>query len=268
MRNPNSCRLILLLTPPLLLLLPVAFLTTILERISKNLFYSQIDRNFRTGAFEIILHGPNSTGSSNLTNIEVTLNSNQAYAVSALGAFEMWELRRVEGTGGHDRMWSCIVFFSNIIMIGASLGTFGYTSSVQGSDKSRQSYEDVGNFDQEHTRETWACQIDKFHPDQDWAGQACGTAKATRFLLIPMAVAALMFFVSLWFVVCARGGLKWDVYEMQPPGPPSPYPVQQWGPQHFQQWGPQPVQQRMLQPIPQLQKAELSFRDPCPPAVI
>jgi hypothetical protein len=186
------------------------------------------------------------------------------------------------------------MFTSNVVMIGASLGVFGYASSVQGSDKSWQSYEDVSKIDQEHTKETWACQIDKFYPDQEWARSACGTAKAMRFLLIPIAVSALLTLVSLWVLVHGRGGLKWafggkgryagfqNVYEMQPPGPPPFYvgqpaphwapqpvqpwpgqpvqqwpgqPVQQWPSQPYQPWGLQPVQQWGPQPLVQVQKS-------------
>jgi hypothetical protein len=220
------------------------------------------------------------------------------YGVSLLSAAGIWQLRRTEGTAGHERMWTWTIFISNIVMIGASLGVFGYITSVQSSDNSWQSYEDVGKEDQEHTRETWACQISQFYPDRDWAGTACGTAKAMRFLLIPMAVAAFSVFVSLWVLVRRRGGLKWvlggkgryaafaNAYEMQPPGPPSPYagppgqqwipqpwpaqpgqqwlgqpmqqqwvpqPYQQWGPQPVQQWGPQPVVQ---QPVSQVPKSD------------
>ncbi|KAF1836493.1 hypothetical protein BDW02DRAFT_461825, partial [Decorospora gaudefroyi] len=297
----------LLLIPPLFLLLPIAAVINILESISKNTLYSHSQRNERSGAFEITLYGPATTGSDNLYNVDISVNIDRgptlailgtcvvAYAVAALGAVGLWELRKVEGTARHERMWTWIVFISNIIMIAASLGAFGYASSAQDSDKSWQRYEDVGKTDQEHTRETWACQIDKLYPNQDWAGSACGTAKGMRFLLVPLAISALFVFVSLWVLVRARGGLKWlfggkgryagfqSVYEMRPPGPPSPYtgppgpqwapqppqqwpgqpvqqwappPYQQWGPQPVQQWGPQPVQQWGPQPSVQVQKAD------------
>jgi len=289
MRNPNGIRILLLLLPPLLFLFGLAALTNILERISKNYFNDGLGRDIRSGASQITLSRP---GSNDTT---VTIDVNNAptitilalcllgYLVSLLSAAGIWQLRRTEGTAGHERMWTLIIFVSNIVMVGASLGVFGYVTSVQSSDSSWKSYEDVGQDDQEHTRETWACQIDKFFPEEDWAGTACGTAKAMRFMVIAMAVAALSVFVSLWVLVRARGGVKWafggkgryaafaSVYEMQPPGPPSPYTEpqgqqwvqqpgqqwmgqptpQQWAPQPYQQWGPQPVQQWGPQPVQQ-----------------
>jgi hypothetical protein len=284
MGNPNGCRVLLLLLPPLLLLFPLAALTNILESISKNAFYDSLDRNVRSGAFQVVLSRPGGTASDDTTvtidiidgPIYVILGLCMlGYLVSLLSAAGIWQLRRTEGTAGHERMWTWIVSLSNVIMLGASLGVFGYVTSVQNSDSSWRSYEDVGRDGQEHTRETWACQISRFYPERDWAGTACGTTKAMRFLLIPMAVAAVLVFGSLWVLVRARGGVKWmfggkgryagfaNVYEMQAPGPPSHYhgpqgqqwiqqpgqqwvgqPMQQqWVPQPYQQWAPQPVQQ-------------------------
>lgn len=278
MRNPNGCRVVLLLIPPLFLLLPIGVLTLILERISSRLLLAQTDRNLRSGAYEITLYGPTSTGSSDFTNTDVTLRINQSptlailgvcmisYIVSGLGAFGIWELRRVEGTATHQRAWSWIIFVSNLVMIGAGVGVLGYASSVQSSEKGWQRYEDVVKDEQKFTRETWACQIDKFYPNQNWAGPACGTAKATRLLLIPMAVASLLAMISLHILVRDRGGLKWlfggkgryagfdSIYEMQPTTPSTPYiaqPVPQWTPQPAQQWAAQPIQQWAPQPTPQ-----------------
>ncbi|KAG9185383.1 hypothetical protein G6011_07927 [Alternaria panax] len=298
MRNPNGCRVVLLLLPPLLLL-GIAALTNILESISKDNFEDCLDRDIRSGARQIVLSRPGGTA-SNDTTVTVDINNGPTYVilgliilgygVSLLSAAGTWQLRRTEGTAAHERKWTWVVFVANIVMVGASLGVFGYVTSVQGSDESWQNYEDVGREDQEHTRETWACQISQFYPDRDWAGTACRTAKAMRFLLIPMAVAALSVFISLWLLVRARGGAEWmfggkgryagfaNVYEMRPPGPPSPYngppgqqwvqqpwpaqpgqqwvgqPVQQqWAPQAYQQWGPQVVVQ---QPVSQAPKPD------------
>lgn len=293
MGNPNGLRAVLLLTPPLLLLFPVAVLVFVLERISSSLLLEQTDRNWRSGGLEITLEGPTSTGSNDTTNIDVTLRINQvptraiigicilAYFVSALGTCGIWEMKKVQGTGGHQRVWGWVLLVSNVIMAGASIGVFAYATSVQSNEKGWQGYEDVAKVDQEFTRETWSCQIDNFYPEQDWAGSACGTAKATRFLLIPMAVSALLALVSLWVLVRARGGLKWlsggkgryagfeNVYEMQPTGAPASYatqPMPQWGPQPTnqwvsqpgQQWAAQPVQQWPMQPVSQQQKANVT----------
>lgn len=299
---PNGCRVLLLLLPSLLLLFPIVALTNILERISKSAFYDNLQRNGRSGAFQVVLSHPGGSASSD-TTVAITINDGPVYAilglcmlgymVSLLGGAGIWQLKRTEGTAGHERMWIWIVSICNVVMVGASLGVFGYSSSVQNSDKSWQSYDDVTQDDREHTRETWACQISKFYPDRSWAATACGTAKAMRYLLIPMVVAALLVFVSLWVLVRARGGLKWmfggkgryagfaNAYEMQPPGPLSPYtgppgqqwvqqpwpmqpgqqwvgqPVQQhWGPQPVQQWGPQPVHYWGPQPVSQVPKSD------------
>jgi hypothetical protein len=282
MRN-QTCRLFLLLIPPLFLLFPFAALVTILERISKNALFSHLQRDMRNGAFEITLQGHTTT-----QDVTLDINSGPTYTIlgtcvigyfiAALGTAGIWQLRRVEGTAGNDRMWTWIVFLSNTTMIAAALGSFGYASSVQASDKGWRSVEDVGKDGGEHTQETWACQIQQLDPNQHWAGTACGTAKAMRFCLLALAVAALLVFVSLWVLVRARGGLKWvfggkgryagfqNVYEMQPSPyvglPPMggqsvqsgpqwvPQPGQQYMPQPYQQWGPPPVQQ-WEQPVQQ-----------------
>jgi hypothetical protein len=166
------------------------------------------------------------------------------------------------------------MLISNVVMVGASAGVLGCASSVQSSERSWPKYEDVGKDEQRFTRETWACQIDKFYPDESWAKAACGTAKATRFLLIPMAVSSAIVLVSLWVLVRDRGGLKWlgggkgryggfkSVYELQPTASSAPYafqaapqgtpqPFQQWPQQPHHQWAPQPYQQWPQQPYQQ-----------------
>ena len=278
MRNLNGYRVLLLMTPVIFLLFPVAALINILERISNSLLRAQTARNYRTGDFEITVHGPTATGSENMTDMDITLKFNQtptqsilgvcilAYFVSALGVGGIWELRRTEGTAGHQRVWGWTVLLSNIIMIGAGAGVLGYASSVQSNTKGWQSYEDVGKMDQEYTRETWSCQINKFYPDEGWAGAACGTARATRLLLIPLIISSALVLVSLWILVRDRGGAKWlaggqgryagfeSVYELRPTGPTAPYPAQtgpQWAPYSVQQWPQQPVQQWPHQPAQQ-----------------
>lgn len=282
MRSPNGCRVVLLLIPPLFLLLPIAVLTFVLERVSSSILLAQTLRNWRYGGYDITLYGPTTTGSNDFTNTDITLRIHQAptfsilcvciiaYIVGTLSTFGIWELRRVEGTASHQRAWSWAIIVSNLLAMGASIGIFGYASSVQGSERGWQRYEDVGKEDQEYTRETWSCQIDKFYPNQTWAGAACGTAKATRFLLIGMAVASLLVIVSLWILIRDRGGFKWlfggkgryggfeNIYEMQPTGPPPPFfaqPIPQWTPQPVQQWVAQPVQQCTPHPVFQTQKS-------------
>ncbi|KAH7383821.1 hypothetical protein BKA66DRAFT_462850 [Pyrenochaeta sp. MPI-SDFR-AT-0127] len=281
MGNPNGCRVVLLLVPPLFLFLPTAVLTFLLERISSSILLSQALRNWRYGDYEITVYGPTTTGSNDFTNTDIALRIKQAptfailcvcvlaYIIGTLSICGIWELKRVEGTARHQRIWSWATLVSNLIMIGASVGIFGYTTLIQGREKGWHSYEDVGKSDQAFTRETWACQIDQFYPNQSWARVACGTAKAARFLLIAMAVASLLVVCSLWTLIHVRGGFKWlfggkgryggfeSIYEMQPTGPPVPFvvqPVQRWTPQSVQQWPAQPTQQWIPHPVFQAHK--------------
>jgi hypothetical protein len=116
-----------------------------------------------------------------------------------------------------------------------------------------------------------------FYLDRNWAGTACGLAKATRLLLIPMAVSAALVLVSLWVLVRHRGGMGWlfggkgryagfaNVYELRPTSPGAqrvaqpqqqwmPYPVQQWPQQTYQQWPQQQYQAVPQQPNVQIQE--------------
>lgn len=100
--------------------------------------------------------------------------------------------------------------------------------------------------------------------------------KATRFLLLPVAIFSLLFLISLWILTRQRGGLKWliggkgryagfdNVYELQQGGPqgvyvqnpPPPHPSQQWTPQPYyvvppsQQWGPPPTPHMVMSSSP------------------
>lgn len=299
MRNLNGCRVVLLLAPAVFLLFPVSVLVFVLERISKSLLLEHTYRSYRTGAYILTLNGRNSTGSTASEDFDVNMDIDQAptlailgvcvaaYIVCAIDVFGIWELKKVEGTSGHQRMWAWVATFSNVILAALSLGVFGWASSLQGNDKGWQSYEDVSRQDQEHTRETWSCQIERFYPNEGWASAACGTAvsccqnnlvagvltsmqKATRFLLIPMAIFSLLFLVSLWILVRQRGGFKWlcggkgryagfdNVYELQQGGPPAPYvqPPPHWAPQPY--YAVQPVQQWAPQPMHQGQKTDVT----------
>jgi hypothetical protein len=278
MRNSNGCRLVLLLTPPLLLLFPVGVLVLALDRISNALLYEHTTRDYRSGSFRLKIYDSTSTGSQS-TDKDIDLRIHRApqfailgicclsYIVSAIGVFGIWELRRVEGTRSHQRVWSWLILISNVIMIGASAGILGYASSVQSNENVWRSSEDLGKGGAAFTRETWTCQIDRFYPDSGWAGEACGTTKAIRYMLIPMAVSSALVLVSLWVLVRERGGFKWlrggkgryggfeDVYELGPTAPSAPYafhPAPQWSPQPYQQWLPVPVQQWAPQPVQQV----------------
>lgn len=90
--------------------------------------------------------------------------------------------------------------------------------------------------------------------------------KAIRFLLLPMALFALLVLGSLWVIIRQRGGWNWlcggkgryagfdNVYELQqrPPGPYGPAPYAQGPPQFTPQpyYPVQPVQQWGLPPVP------------------
>lgn len=292
MRDVSGCRLFFLIAPPLLLLFPIGVVIFALERISNSLLLAETSRNFRSGGYEITVHGPTSTGSTNSTTIDIALQINTAptyailgtcclsYIVSAIGVFGVWELRKVEGTPTHYRMWSWLILISNVVMIGLSAGITGYTSTVQSEEKGWQRFEDVGKGRPRLTRETWTCQIDKFYPDSDWARAACGTAKATRYLLIALAASSALVLVSLWVLVRERGGSKWltggkgryggfeNVYELRPtaaytfqPAPQWSYPTSHPAPAQYQpyqqgtgqQWLQLPVLQASHQPVSNVQ---------------
>lgn len=188
MRNLSGLRIFLLAAPVVLLLAPVSVLVVILERISKNILYQHTYRDFRSGEFMITLNGRNSTASTTNSDINVAMQIDNApmlailgvclvaYIVCALDAFGIWELKKVEGTNGHQRMWTWIAGVGNVLLAALSLGVFGWVTAVQGSDGGWKSVNDVNQLDREYTRETWACQIERYFPKEEWAGGACGTA--------------------------------------------------------------------------------------------
>lgn len=264
MRNLHGSRLILLVAPTLLILFPIGVLTFALERISNALLREHTARDWRGGRFS----------ANNSTDIDIDGRINQAptisilgicclsYLVSTIGVAGIWELRKVEGTSSHQRTWSWAVMISHVVMFGASVGVLGWVIAVQSNEESQLQREDLSSGNPTFTRETWACRIDKFYPDSGWAGSACGTARATRFLLIPMAIASALALVSLWVIVQQRGGFRWlsggkgryggfdNVYELQNAPPGGPYAVQpapQWSPQPHQQWAPMPTHPQWTQ---------------------
>lgn len=272
MAMSSSCRIFLLLFPTIFLLLPISVAAFILERVTNSIILGQTTRDWRTGAYEIVLPGAGTSTS----DINIPLDVNQgptfavvgvcalAYIVLALDLFGIWELRKVMGTAGHERMWCWIVIVGNILLVALSLGIFGYIGSVQDSEPSWNSINDLARDTGEFTKETYACEIDKLYPGQGWAGTACGTAKSTRFLLIPLAISALLVIVSVFLIIRSRGGVKWllggkgryagfaSVYEMQPAGQYPPHngqPMPQWTSQPYPQWPPQQVQYGQVQPV-------------------
>ncbi|KAF2677963.1 hypothetical protein K458DRAFT_446691 [Lentithecium fluviatile CBS 122367] len=268
MQNPNGIRVLFLLSP-VAFLLPFATLVFILERISQTLLNTQL----HGGSRRITLYGPtNSSSDAVNTSTDVLLSIDYgptlailgisvfAFIVGVLAACGIWELRRVEGSPGIQRFWAWTALVANVVVVGLCVGVLAWASVVQ-NGQGWKGYEDVGVYGQRYTRETWVCQIDKFYPQQDWAGPACGLAKATRFMLIPLALSAILVMVSAGILTRDRGGAKWlfggrgryggfaSVYEMNLHGPAPPYPP---GPQFFpmpQQY-PGPQQYQMPQPYP------------------
>jgi len=257
MRKPSGCcRVLLLLIPPLFLLLPIGVITFALERITNALILAQTRGNGPPGGYDTPFYGLSYNQSPTIAILGICV---LVYIVGTLDVFGIWELRKVEGTSRHQRVWAWIMLISNVVMAGASAGVMGYASSVQSSEVEPRRYEDLTRNDAAFTRETIACGISNFDPDQGWATTACGTAKATRFLLVPMAITSALVLVSLWILVRDRGGLRWlfggkgryagfaNVYELRPtsPGAPPIQPQPQWGP--YSQWQPQPAQRRPQQ---------------------
>jgi hypothetical protein len=313
MQNPNGLRVLFLLSPAAFLLLPISTLIFILERISQSLLNTQLNRNYRSGYRQITLNGPaNSSSNAGEVPTTITLSIDVgptlailgvcvfAFVVGVLACCGIWELRRVEGSPGMQRFWAWTSYVANVITVGLSVGVLAWASAVQAGE-GWNGYDDVGDPDQRFTRETWVCQIDKFYPREDWAGPVCGLSvctlrfsrlsndtntkqKATRFMLIPLAISSILVMVSTWILVRDRGGVKWlfggkgryagfaSVYEMNPHAPAPPYqpgpqfyPVpQQYAPQMPQQYAPQqyPQQQYQGYPSTQFQPAPQGLKDP------
>jgi hypothetical protein len=257
MRKPGGCcRVFLLLTPPLLLF-AIGVVAFAIERLSSSVILAQAQDDRRNGGYDSSVYGLSSDFNQAPTRAILGICI-LVYIVSAIDVFGIWELRKVEGTARHQRTWAWIIVISSLIMAGASAGVMGYASSVQSNERRPQSAEEATDSNAEYTRETWACAMADFSPDRDWARTACGLAKATRLLLIPMAVSAALVLVSLWVLVRHRGGMGWlfggkgryagfaNVYELRPTSPGAQRVAQ---PQQQQQWMPYPVQQRPQQPV-------------------
>jgi len=274
MRKPTGCcRVFLLLLPPLFLLL-IGIVTLVLERITS----SEVNGHTRGGTR--YNGGGIYTVSGNINTSPMIAISGACiavYIVSAINAFGIWELRRIEGTSGHQRLWAWIMLMSNLIMVGVSAGVLGYTDSVQREDAKPQDAFELTNSDLDFTRENWVCGLASFYPGRSWAVRTCGLTKGARLMLIPMTVSAALVLISIWFLVSDRGGMRWffggkgryagfpSVYELRPTspgaqrvGPPRPQwvpypqqwpqqPPQQWPQQAYQQW----PQQQPYQSVPQ-----------------
>ncbi|KAF2748254.1 hypothetical protein M011DRAFT_466669 [Sporormia fimetaria CBS 119925] len=288
MGTPTGLRTLFLIIPPLVLLLPISIILFALDRLAHAFFIAQAGYSWRASSHTFTFYGPLTTGApvSEYAYITISMFVNNAATkayiilsiagalVATVGMCTVWELRRVEGTARHDRLWAWVGGLLNLIFMGACVGVFGWVTGTQ-SGEGWKSYEDVSSrFVQRYTRETWVCQIDEFFPRQGWAGKACGVAKATRFLLLVVAFSALLTLVSIAVLVHDRGGVKWlfggkgryggfdNVYEMKHEvsttyyGSPPQRPMQQQPQAPMQQQHQAPMQQQQQAPIQQPPQAQ------------
>ncbi|KAF2119795.1 hypothetical protein BDV96DRAFT_568218 [Lophiotrema nucula] len=229
MHNPNGLRTVCLITPSLLLLMPLSVLAFVLERISQAFLavhtsrYIYGDLYFNDwglgdgSARAHVNYGP--TGA--IIGISI-----MTLIVSGISACGTWELRRIEGTPRHQRAWSWAVVLANFAITVASIAVLAWYSALQKSE----AWSSVDDFSsgRTFTRETWFCQINKFRSDQDdWAAPACGIAQAARYVLIPLALSSALCIVAAWILIQDRGSFSWlrggrgryggfdNLYEMQ-----------------------------------------------------
>ncbi|KAF2737480.1 hypothetical protein EJ04DRAFT_431052 [Polyplosphaeria fusca] len=207
MRNHNGIRVVCLIAPPLILL-PLSILTFALERVSRSLLAYETSRNWRSGSWSITL---------NHQDIDIRVNpaptaailgiALASYFVSIVSACGIWELRRVEGTARHQRSWSWVVVLLNAGVAVASIAVLAWGSALLSQEKWKSGADAFQ--DERKSRETFMCGIAKFYPSEGWARPACGVAQATRFLLIPLALAAVLTLWAAGVLVRDRGGAKW-----------------------------------------------------------
>ncbi|KAF2475495.1 uncharacterized protein BDR25DRAFT_254473 [Lindgomyces ingoldianus] len=249
MRNSNGLRTLALLTPPLFILLPFSIVAFYLDRTSSIILSRQTPHDF-DGSQTLTLYGPfeppytlGNTKNSYL-DIDIRINNTPTfvtigtcvfgYIVAILGVCGIWELRRVEGRSGHQRGWSWTLLAASFLSSVLSITACVYSSAVQSWEKKWTGYEDVANEHGKHTKENWACMVNRWFPnqDQDWASAACGFGKAGRWILIPLSLSSFLVMLSAWILVRERGGAKWlfggkgryggfdSVYELHSKNPP------------------------------------------------
>ncbi|KAF2871709.1 hypothetical protein BDV95DRAFT_572627 [Massariosphaeria phaeospora] len=243
MGNLNGIRTAWLIAPPMLLLLPLSIILVILERIPHTLLLAQAVRNWRTGDRTLSLSSTPTDSPSSSPSTDIILHINYApalailgvgaaaYTISVLSICAIWELRRQEGAAAHQRKWAWVTLVLNLAVGAASAAVLAWASVLQSGEDKWRGYEDVGKAgERRFTTETWVCQIKQLDPQQDWAGPACGLAKATRFTLIPLALSSALVIACTWILVNDRGGVKWlfgskgrygafpDAFELAPPG--------------------------------------------------
>ncbi|KAF1972717.1 hypothetical protein BU23DRAFT_568909 [Bimuria novae-zelandiae CBS 107.79] len=259
-----TLRVFLLLASTLLVLL-FSGITVILERVTRSLFHSHTSRNyFGTDSLDFTDPVPGTdtivVDEDTTPALAILGASVLAMLLACLSAAGMWELRRVDGMrGAGQRLWCWGVLGMQAVVLGVSVGVLGWASALQIAQAGA-----VLGSGRELTRETW---------------------KATRLMLIPVAVSALLAMVAVFYATKQRGGASWlftgkghysgfqSVYEMGPPpqnqhAPPQFYPNPQAYPQ--QQGYVQPVyvmppqgfQPGPHQPAPQGQKGAIGGAQP------
>ncbi|KAF2011033.1 hypothetical protein BU24DRAFT_427235 [Aaosphaeria arxii CBS 175.79] len=225
MHNRRGFQTVILLAPAIFLLFPLSLVTIALERTAASLFTFQTSQGYRYysgyGRHTITVYGPRTATQPeedwSSIRIVVDVNSTSAYCFiavsiaacifSLISACGIWELRTIQGPQRHQRIWSWTNLMTNLVTAVASIAILIYASVVQ-STEGWKSYEDVGK-EFRFTRETWSCDIKKFYRTEDWAGVACGVAQTSRYILIPLAISALLVMVSTWILVRDRGGMSW-----------------------------------------------------------
>ncbi|KAF2006010.1 hypothetical protein P154DRAFT_518238 [Amniculicola lignicola CBS 123094] len=284
--SPTGLRVLYLITPALLLLLPTSILIVLLDRISRTAWNNSTTTTWLTSSDQLTLTIPPNSGlnaTNSLLEVDVAIDRAPqwafiglalvAFIASILDSCAIWELRRIEGSRTTQRVWMWILFVVNFCVFGASIGLLGWASALQGAQK----WSGIAAVEKAEraTVETWSCMVDEYFPSEAWAKHVCGLSKATRLLLIPLALSALLVLVSAYILTRDRGSLSWlfggkgryagfpDLYPMQPhqhqqqqPFLNHPYQGQglpQGPPQGQQQYGMQPQVQRPAQTQAQAQ---------------
>lgn len=276
-------RLFLLLIPPTLFTIPISLLVFLLDRIASSLTSSNLYRNRYTGAASFQRPDTNTDAIVPIYTYTTPTSAIIGTCVIALGVGVLswggiYELRKKQGASRrYERAWAWFVIVCNILGVALCIGVLVWTSVVIGGEDGWTRKEDLrgGNDEtfrsgssrdaQRLTRETWSCSLSGiFGADAGWTGSVCGLSKATRFLLIPLALSLLLTLFSVYILARDRGGVKWlfggkerynafdNIYEMNgdhdPRAGPTPY---QPPPMYYPY--PQPPPPGMygqLQPVP------------------
>ncbi|CAI6342493.1 unnamed protein product [Periconia digitata] len=198
MQPSSSKRILILLTPPLLLNIPLSLLVIALERIASSITSShqaRFDRYGGTPSFDrpdtgaavpILTYG---APTSSIIGACVV-----ALAVGALSWGGIYELRKSMGSSRrYERVWAWSVIFWNLFATGLCIGVLGWVSSVVGGETGWATKDDMtGSATSKDestrvrslTRETWTCSVHSLFGDRiSWAGSVCGLLVRSTALL-------------------------------------------------------------------------------------